>query len=145
MARLRRILAPTDFSDCSIRALEYAAELAKQYGAEIILLHVEEPITQAALSPDLIDAVRTEQHRFAQKGIEQAAERLRATGVRVRTRLNSGLAHEQIVKIAEEHRADLIVMGTHGRSGLPHLFVGSVAETVVRTASCPVLTVKSRD
>jgi nucleotide-binding universal stress UspA family protein len=146
MARtFTRILVPTDFSGYSDAALDYAKSLADSLGASLHLLHVfEDPSTTPgalagggyfALPDDLREAMIAD----AQK---QIASRL--SGVAPRTATSAvlmGAAAQTIVDYAVAQHIDLIVMGTHGRTGLLHLLIGSVAERVVRTASCPVLTV----
>ena len=119
--RIRRILVPTDFSQTSDAALAQARELASALGASLHLVHVVE------------DASRS----------ECLAASLEA-GLGYETALLTGPAARTIVEYATTRRFDLIVMGTHGRTGVAHLLLGSVAEQVVRTASCPVLTVREQ-
>jgi universal stress protein A len=140
MPAIDRILAATDFSAGSERALEYAEEMAHRFGAEIVLLHVDEAF--AALPGS---EIAEDQRRAAERELEAQTRQLAAKGLRVRALLRIGLAVEEIVGAAEAERADLVVMGTHGRSGLSHLLMGSVAERVVRRARCPVLTVRPAD
>jgi universal stress protein A len=142
--KIRRILAPIDFSKISDRCVEQAVELARTLGSEIILLHAVEPLV---LAGDLFGAsavvnVMDEVQRAAQQGLASRVKRLQEKGrVRCRSVLVNGTAAVAIVDVAARVRADLIMMATHGRSGLSHLFLGSVAERVVRTSRCPVLTV----
>jgi nucleotide-binding universal stress UspA family protein len=142
----KQILCPVDFSDFSDYAMRYAALLALKFEAHLTLLHVVAPILVPlpgdALAPpmrqadlaDIADACRERLTRiagdFAEKGIAVACQ------------VTSGVPYLEIIRVAEELRADMIVMGTHGRSGLVHLMIGSVAERVVRKAPCAVLTVK---
>jgi nucleotide-binding universal stress UspA family protein len=147
MARFERILVPTDFSPASDAALEYARTLAQQFGSALNLVHVfEDPFTSGAFVGDgtvmmpldlretLLDSAR------AQLAERHAAHL--ATIPKASTDLLIGTGAKSIVEHAQKTHADLIVMGTHGRTGLPHLLLGSVAERVVRTATCPVLTTR---
>jgi nucleotide-binding universal stress UspA family protein len=143
-----RILVPTDFSAPSDAALEYAKVLAAQFGASLHILHVVDefftapPVSAEAYiaeSPDLVagifeDAKARLSHRIA------ANERAR---YRATTEIVTGPCARSIVNYATGRGMDLIVMGTHGRSGLDHLLTGSVAERVIRRAPCPVMTVRN--
>lgn len=147
--KIKRILVPVDFSRYSLKALDYAAELAKPLGAELIAVFVVEPIYYAM--PDLIGTgmgsvggVLEEQRANARGELDKLAQRQAQLGRSLRTLLRSGVAHQGIAEAAKAVKADLIVMATHGRTGLTHALMGSVAERVVRTAACPVLTVGPR-
>jgi universal stress protein A len=129
-----RILAATDFSLCSLAALEYAEDLARQFGAELCLLHATGP---AAIPAEVGEVGREP----AERTLARSVERLRVHGLAARGLLRTGGAAEAILKVAAAERASLIVMGTHGRSGISRVLMGSVAELVVRDAPCPVLTV----
>ena len=143
---IRHILVPTDFSSHADAALRCAIELAKPFGAFITLLHVvEDPLAAGMWSSEVYTAeIAGLQINLA----KDAKERLRRTAaeagasVRIGYEVHTGRAAPTIVATAEEAPADLIVMGTAGRSGLAHAVMGSVAERVVRTAPCPVLTVR---
>lgn len=134
---IKRILVPVDFSEESLNAVAYARDLAKQFEAELLLLHVIEPIHFITESE-----VYTQQRHLSQAQLGRLAEALREEGQRFRNMIKGGIPSKVIVETARSARASLIVMGTHGRSGLAHAVIGSVAEKVVRTASCPVLTVR---
>jgi nucleotide-binding universal stress UspA family protein len=148
--KLKRILVPTDFSAHSARALEHAVDLAKRFEARLIVLHSLEPIHLAApadlygSAPTLTTLMEGER-RCAKEELARIGGRLQKRGVAVRTVLASGTPHAAIVEAVAQLDADLIVMATHGRSGLSHLFIGSVAEKVVRAAPCPVLTVRGEE
>jgi nucleotide-binding universal stress UspA family protein len=148
MAKIRRILHPTDFSTASRAALDRAVGLARESHAELLLLHVMAPVMpvvgEGYIPPQTYEAIEAAARKSAQKKIEALAARARKASVRVRTLLAEGSAHERILAAAKSQRANLIVMGTHGRSGLARLIVGSVASRVVAGASCPVMTVRSR-
>ncbi|MEO2088807.1 MAG: universal stress protein [Gemmataceae bacterium] len=143
MISLRRILAPVDFSDCSDKAVAYAAELADKLRAELTVLYVVPDLTLAmpdavmpvpVATPDMDDLVKSANESLAKL---IADKKMTATGV-----VRIGSAAAEIVDAAKDGKSDLIVIGTHGRGGLAHLLLGSVAEKVVRSAPCPVLTVR---
>ncbi len=137
MASINRLLVPVDFSHDARYAAEYAQAIAQRFGAEIVLLHVSAAL--AFVPGSLLEVRETAADRQA---LEALADALRAAGVRVRTRLRPGVPADEIVRAAADEGADLIVMGTTGRTGLAHVLLGSVAERVVRRATCPVLTVR---
>ena len=143
----RKILVPTDFSTPADEALERAGQLARLTGAELHLLHAYElPTTTLgvvdvplALPQEFFDRIR----EAAQSQLEERAKKLTAGGAEVRAHLTLDTPSRAILDAAEKLGADLIVMGTHGRTGMKHVLLGSVAERTVRLANCPVLTVKS--
>ncbi len=140
---IRRILAPVDFSDCSLEALEHAVLAAKQFDAALTILHVVEPV---AYGLDFTLGGATEGQalrlRWEAKLTELAAV-VEAQGLPTDWALAGGGSAETILARARALACDLIVMGTHGRRGLRYLVTGSVAEAVLRGAACPVMTVKS--
>jgi nucleotide-binding universal stress UspA family protein len=141
---IRHILVPTDFSDGSRRALETALDLAHDTGARVTLLHVHH--VPASVFPDVILPMTPELMRDVERSVDHVLEHLveeaRQHGVEADFHTVFGTTHLEICKSAEDVGADLIVIGTHGRSGLSHVLLGSVAEKVVRKAPCPVLTVR---
>jgi nucleotide-binding universal stress UspA family protein len=140
--RIRRILVPTDFSDCSEHAIKYAADLALELGARIVVLHVVEPIiTGDIYGFGEIAGLEAELRRSATLRVQRTVAQLERRGIRSRGFVESGAAASTILDHGGKS-ADLIVMGTHGRSGFSHLLMGSIAEKVVRGARCPVLTVR---
>ena len=143
--RIRRIVCPVDFSEYSEYALHYAVDLAKTFGAELKLLHVVElpflPSYSLAGVPDLSLPVEQVEENAKERMNELLAE-CRKTYAKVEAELRTGAPFLEIVNYAKEAEADLIVVGTHGRTGLSHMLIGSVAEKVVRKAPCPVLSVK---
>ena len=153
MPTLTKILAANDFSDDSTRALGYAEELARKFGAEIVVLHVDQPLAPVMLAPEFGPSIDTgvmsriaeEQRLLAQKELDKIVARLRDGGLKARSLLRVGAPFLEIINAAQTENADLIVMGTHGRSGLAHVLLGSVAERVVQKASCPVLTIRHPD
>ncbi len=145
-APISRILVPVDFSPHSDFALSYAISLAGRLAASLHLLHVVEPISAAALGEGFyLPEVSELQARMVSDAEHRIAEcrALAAAGnVPVGTDVLSGPAATIIASAASNKECDLIVMGTHGRTGLAHLFMGSVAERVTRLAPCSVLTVR---
>jgi nucleotide-binding universal stress UspA family protein len=140
---IRKILVPIDFSDCSLDALEYALQAAKQFGAAITILHVMESASYS-LDFSLIHAgeARAQRERLEAR-LKDLTALLRREGLTADHVLRGGLPTDSVLDWSREEAYDLIVMGTHGRRGVSHLVSGSVAEAVLRRASCPVLTVKS--
>lgn len=144
MTRFRRIVCPTDFSPTAERAVEYAADLARSFGAELLLLHVVPEMNYPLRSFGMVSAfphLREELHKRANDALLAAKAKLGA-GIVVRTTLADGEAHAQILEHCKANGADLVVMGTHGHTGLKHALLGSTAEKVVRLSECPVLTVR---
>jgi len=150
--QVRSILVPTDFSEGSRTALDYAMFMARQVGARLELLHVWEApyylLQDAMLSlpgqaPQPLGRYARD---LAQREMEKLVAEVRSTtDLRVQGGVESGSPAKTIVELAGDGEHDMIIMGTHGRSGLRHLFTGSVAEKVVRSAPCPVLTIRSSD
>jgi universal stress protein A len=143
MIELKQILHPTDFSANSNRALEYACSLAGCYGAELHLVHVlQDP---GMHSPPVAGFLPEDYYEHLSKhaNVELAAlpDKISKFSGSVTRDICTGAPFVEIIKYAKENAIDLIVMGTHGYSGLKHLIIGSVAENVVRKACCPVLTV----
>jgi universal stress protein A len=138
------IVCPTDFSERAAPAEREAVRLARALGAELVLAHVA---TDAALwregvyTPE-VRAVIEGQRKWAADALAARAAALASEGVRARAVVKVGVAWEEIVRLAAEEHANMIVMGTQGRSGLERLLLGSVAERVIRRAPCPVLTVR---
>jgi nucleotide-binding universal stress UspA family protein len=146
-ATFARILVPTDFSAHSEAALGYARALAKQSGSSLELLHVlEDPFMPGTWSAEVylpdVPTLREQLAADAEGRLAGYRENIHKEGIPIVTTIRSGRPAEIILEHAKAAGADLIVMGTHGRSGLSHLFMGSVAERVIRTATCPVLTVR---
>ncbi len=135
----KKILFATDFSPASEAALQYATSLARDSGAVLLIAHVEElPLPYAG------GEMYFAQPEYPNPEIRRMLEAVVPPDktVRYEHRLVQGMAAEDIVRMAEEEHVDLIVMGTHGRSGLKRVLMGSVAEVVMRKATCPVLTLK---
>jgi universal stress protein A len=141
----KRIVCATDFSDTAEAAWELAGELARTHRAELVLVHVfvELPV-YSEVAVATVQRVWEEQRLWAEQQLAERVEAAAARGLAARYLLRTGTAPDGIVQAAADERADLVVVGTHGRSGIERLVIGSVAERVVRIAPCPVLTVKPR-
>lgn len=146
MIHIKKILFPTDFSLLSTAALKYAVHFARDYKAQLHIVHVVDeayqywismaPSTVPVGAPIVEDVVR-----HAREGLEKMVGERSLAEINVFTDVLVGRPFAEIVRYAAEHTIDLIVIGTHGRGGLSHMLLGSVAEKVVRKAPCPVLTV----
>ena len=137
---LKRILVPIDFSEISLTAVDYAAYIAKNTGAEILILHVFESFEQNSKIDQVFDYTELIEKGIQGKLDELKTQRTNLLGINIRTRVVMGKIHKEIDKIATEEKVDLIVMGTHGASGTRYI-LGSNAYRTVLAASKPVLTV----
>jgi nucleotide-binding universal stress UspA family protein len=147
MSLPKKILVPTDFGDASEHAVDYALDLAKALGSEVVLMHAFE-IPAVGFPDGALVATADMTNRVlegAQVGLDRQVAQYEGRGVEIRTVIKQGDAWRSIIAAVDELGSDLIVMGTHGRRGLPRALLGSVAEKVVRTARCPVLTVHKDD
>lgn len=140
-----RIVVPTDFSGCSEEAWALARRIAGAVGSEIVLVHVfVEPPSygEASFPVDSVWQVIESARKWVEQELEKWADAAREKGISVRTLVRTGSPYQEIVDLATDERADLVAMGTHGRSGVSRLLLGSVADRVIRLAPCPVLTVR---
>lgn len=142
---IKRILLPTDFSDYSATATKYACELATRFDAELHLLHTLD--VHLASTPGFgmglaLPTYLQESRAAAEKALAGVLDPQWAAGRKVVRAVAEGSPKVEVVRYARSHDIDVIVLATHGRSGLAHVIIGSVAENVVRTAPCPVLTVR---
>src|SRR5262245_26546652 len=147
MSLIHRILVPTDFSEHAKQAIEYAAAFSQKFEAPLDLLHVyASPVIPVPDGYVIVSATELADLRVRlSEGLDKDKARAESLGaVKVETVLAEGTAWQQIVETAKQRDCDLIAMGTHGRSGLSHLILGSTAEKVVRKAGCAVLTVGPR-
>jgi nucleotide-binding universal stress UspA family protein len=142
--RLNEVLVPLDMSDMCFKALAYAVSFAEQYGARLTLLHVMEPIT---IATELATAAPPTPEEIAamEKELREIRERRIPQDVAVDIVVRHDFAADGILEAAREYEPDLIIIATHGRTGLRHLIMGSTAEKVIRTASCPVLVVRENE
>ena len=146
MVRLKTILHPTDFSEPSKHAMSYAVSFAEEFGAKLVVVHVIEEIS-SALYFDMLQTPPLAQLMVdIEKQANKALQELMPADVRERLKveylIRKGAPFLEIIRCAREIQADMIVCGTHGRSGIKHALFGSVAEKVVRKAPCPVLSVR---
>jgi len=150
MAQARRILVPVDFSEPSRAALDYAAELARMLGASIDVLHIWEApafVAPGSLAEHPFDSVPLLElvRKNAETGLERFVSEASKRGIVIQSaRAELGSPVHAIVAAAKAGKYDLLVLGTHGRTGVSHALIGSVAERVVRHTSCPVLSVRTR-
>jgi nucleotide-binding universal stress UspA family protein len=144
---IRSILVPTDFSECGNYALSHAASLARSFGASIICVHVIEPIVPTVgysgmTEPLPIADISEQLEDSAERELPKLAECEDCAGLNIEELIVHGEAASEIVRVAKERKVDLIVVSSHGRTGLGRILFGSTAEAVVRHALCPVLVVK---
>lgn len=144
---IRSILLPTDFSECANYALSYAASFARQAGASILCVHVIEPVVPTVgytgmAEPLPIADISDQLEDSAERELPKIAECEECQGLEVEEVIAHGDAASEIVRVARERGVDLIVISSHGRTGLGRLLFGSTTESVVRHAPCPVLVVK---
>lgn len=146
MIRIQRVLVPSDFSDHSLPSLRYGAEMAEKFGAELVLLHVIQDLTLVmpdAVMPTPVPIPDLQQMTDSARGaIADLITRTNLTKLNPRVEIRFGSPAAEIVAAAEDLKADLMCIGTHGRGGLVHFLLGSVAEKVIRHSPCPVLTVR---
>ncbi len=132
---MNKILFPTDGSDIAECALEVAVDLAKAKNCEVVVLHVIDD--KERLGPSAHETLK----KIAEGFVENAKKKIAESGVKTTTKIVEGKPHEEILKVANEGDVELIVMGTHGATGLPRALLGSVADRVVRTSTRPVVLV----
>lgn len=141
---VKKILLPTDFSELSNRAIQEALPLIKKLEAEVIFLHILERLDH----PDDMTALFDEGYAYLMDRsnalLDDLVTKAKQQGVEAESVLKNGVPHVEIVALAEEKGADLIIMGTHGRTGFNHLMMGSQTERVLRKARCFVMTIKTK-
>lgn len=145
--KIRSILLPTDFSECANYALSYASEFAREAKAAIICVHVIEPVVptvgySGVTEPLPMADISEQLEESAERELPKIAQHEECTGLAVEEVIVHGDAASEIVRVARERQVDLIVISSHGRTGLGRILFGSTAEQVVRHAPCPVLVVK---
>jgi nucleotide-binding universal stress UspA family protein len=150
MAQFKTLVVTTDFSETAAQAFEPALSLAEKFGAKILLLYVEEdrlpPFAgdyPALYGAPVVELLETHRRR-AEEELGKLSRQRFAGRVDVEAITRSGIAHREVVQLAEEREADMIVMATHGRGFLAHAVMGSTTERVIRHAPCPVLAVRCR-
>ncbi|HEX6078446.1 MAG TPA: universal stress protein [Methylomirabilota bacterium] len=149
MSRIRTILHPTDFSRASTPAFKRAVEMAKDNRAQLLIVHVLAPpaplmMADGYVAPSVYDDMEAAARAGAQKHLRKLVDKARQSGVRVKPLVLEGVAHERITQAARARKADLVVIGTHGRTGFARFFLGSVASRVLATSPCAVLTVRGK-
>lgn len=142
--KISRILVPVDFSEASIKGLEYALWLAELMKAKINLIHVIEPVYVASTYPSTayVPQYSEAEEKANQKRLGELAKKSIPSNLYEKSIIRMGVPYHAITEAAQSLKADLIVITTHGRTGLSHVLMGSTAERVVRHAPCPVLTVR---
>ena len=145
--QIRSILLPTDFSECGNFGLSYAASLARTFNASLICVHVIEPMVPTVgysgmTEPMPIADITEQLEDSAERELPKIAECEECAGLEIEEVIVHGEAASEIVRVAKDRNVDLIVVSSHGRTGLGRILFGSTAEAVVRHASCPVLVVK---
>jgi nucleotide-binding universal stress UspA family protein len=151
MPKIQKIVCPVDFSNCAQQALNYAQDLARQFDAELSVVHAyEDPAAYVTPMPmsgyvgpgaELLLELRKQ----LEVRLEECKQEVQKRGTRVRSELLEGTPYRVVLDWAKEYGADLIVIGTHGHTGLTHALLGSVTERVVRMSECPVLTIRTPD
>jgi universal stress protein A len=142
-----KILYPVDFSDYAEEILEYAVAVASRFNSELHLIHVIPNLNyftpyESFLTPENMVAIERNIETEVDRDLTALAEKV---SVPVKKVTKTGVTFVEIIEYVKEAGIDLVVMGTHGRSGIEHVLIGSVAEKVVRKAPCPVLTIRPRD
>ena len=150
MKRIRRIMHASDFSSASRPAFRKAIEMARSAHARLLIVHTVAPIVPPLMgegvyvSPTTWNSMQRSARQAAQRRLAKLVQEAKKSGVAAEALAVDGLPADQIVRVARARRADMLVIGTHGRTGFSRLFLGSVAARVVATARCPVVTVRSR-
>lgn len=146
--KINKILCPTDFSEPAENALRYAFTLADKYGAKVYVQHVLEPITPVPgidMGPSFNYDERPHTFQQVEEPLQEMLAKIDKASVPYETVVSRGAPFLEIIRTAKENEVDMIVIATHGRTGLAHILLGSTAEKVVRKATCPVLTVKQTE
>ncbi|HVB38821.1 MAG TPA: universal stress protein [Vicinamibacterales bacterium] len=148
MPTYRRIMLASDFSRASGKAFTTAVSLCRRLKARLILVHVLAPVTTAVAAeyvpPSVWDQLEASSHKWGKRRLDALTDKARRAGIGTTALLLRGDATETIVDAARRQRVDLLVLGTHGRTGLERMVMGSVAARVIGGAPCPVLTVRGR-
>jgi len=142
---INKVLVPIDFSDYSKIALKYAVDFAQKFNAKMYLIYVVEPVIYPpdfSMGQIAIPSVNTEWDIKAKEEIDKLADSEIPTGVKIKTIIKTGKPFLEIIETAAEEDVDIIIIATHGHSGMEHILFGSTAEKVVRKAPCPVLTLR---
>lgn len=142
--RIKRILVPVDFSASSRKAVDYAVDFAREHKAELLLVHIIEPMNYAV--PRFLPeptALLEEQRKAAAQQLLHLESAIKKRYRDCASEIHFGVVFQTIIELANSLKADLIIIATHGRTGLSHILMGSVAEKIVRHSHCPVLTIRT--
>ena len=142
---IKKVLVPIDFSDYSKIALKYAADFAQKFNAEMILIYVVEPVIYPpdfSLGQIAIPSINTEWDIKAKEELDKLADTEISNAITVKTIIKTGKPFIEVIETASEEDVDIIIIASHGHSGMEHILFGSTAEKVVRKAPCPVLTLR---
>ncbi len=145
---LKKILVPQDFSEYSLHALKYAVTFAEFFKAELLVLHIVEPIVYPAdfsFGQVSIPAMEEEIRKHSEEQLSELVGKEVPAGIKATPLIRVGKPFIEIVEVAKGENADLIVISSHGRTGMDHVLFGSTADKVVRKAPCPVLTVRPHE
>jgi len=138
---LQRVMFATDFSDASLAPLPLVSSIAHKYGSQVFVVNVSTPDPYTMVSPEAVAVLQHKEELKAQSKVQHLLKTKELAGLSTTAVVRSGLPTEELVRFVREHRIDLAILGTHGRTGLKHLLMGSVAEDLFRHLPCPVLTV----
>lgn len=145
---LKKILVPQDFSEYSLHAMKYAVTFAELFKSELIVLHIVEPIVYPAdfsFGQVSIPAMEEEIRKHSEEQLNDLMEKEIPAGTKATSIIRIGKPFIEIVEVAKSENADLIVISSHGRTGMDHVLFGSTADKVVRKAPCPVLTIRPHE
>lgn len=147
VVKIRRIMVPLDFSDHSHKALSYAVKLAEQFDSELELVHVVTPVIYAEgmVLPAAMENLDCETEKNARKELAKLAKRNEVAALEHKTTVLTGTPYDEIVSHARRRETDLLLITTHGRTGLQHFLLGSTAEKILRHAPCPVMVVRDKE
>lgn len=147
VVRIQRILVPLDLSDHSRKALNYAVKFAQNFGAELELVHVVTPVVYAEgmVLPAAMENLDHESEKHARSELAKLAAADEVSSLEVKTTVLSGTPYDEIVNHAKQRETDLLLITTHGRTGLQHFLLGSTAEKILRHAPCPVMIVRDKE
>ncbi len=148
MPTIKRILVPIDFSEYSKKAFRYAVDFARTFSSELILVYVVEPVVYPAdfsFGQVALPSVETELQTRGLQQLQVLIEKEVPADIKARPLVRSGKPFVEIILAAKEEQTDLIIIATHGHSGIEHVLFGSTAEKVVRKSPCPVLSIRSAD
>ena len=147
VVNIQRIMVPLNFSDHSQKALMYGVKMAQQFGSELELVHVVTPVVYAEgmVLPAAMENLDQETEKHARTELAKLTEREDVAALKWKTTVLTGTPYDEIVSHARKHETDLLLITTHGRTGLQHFLLGSTAEKILRHAPCPVMIVRDKE